>query len=114
MEKELMNKFIGGIVFLFILVLGVYTLQDYYILDKVTVNVTGKDNVCRNAGSSNDCKYIIYSESETFENTDSWLYFKFNSRDFQGKIHDGEMTLGVYGWRVPFFSMSRNIVKIYD
>lgn len=57
-------------------------------------------------------KYLVFTESEVFENTDAFWALKFNSSDIQGQIGVGETcTLRVYGWRIPFLSMYRNILE---
>lgn len=55
----------------------------------------------------------MYGEEEVFENTDSWLFLKFNSADIQNEIEEGKTNkIKVAGWRVPFFSWYRNVVSV--
>lgn len=81
----------------------------YTTADEVVVTVTGKERIT-NGDSS---KYLVFTEGETFKNTDSFFYFKFNSSDLYGKLKEGRVyRLKVYGYRVPFLSWYRNIVSI--
>lgn len=58
-------------------------------------------------------KYLVFTDIEVFENRDELFRKKFNSSDFQNEFKSNigstyEFT--VLGWRIPFFSMYRNIV----
>lgn len=78
--------------------------------DTVTVTVTGKERV----HSKDSSKYLIFTEEETFENTDYLLIGKFNSSDIYGKIKEGETyTFDVAGLRIPILSAYRNIHKVH-
>jgi hypothetical protein len=58
-------------------------------------------------------KYLIFTDNEVLENTDSLWYWKWNSSDFYNKIEAGKTyKFTVYGWRVPFMSWYRNIVEV--
>jgi len=85
----------------------------YQTSETVTFTVTDKETKVTSDGENVSSKYIVFTENETFENTDLLFGGKFNSSDIQGKLKRGETyTADVYGWRVPFFSMYRNIVVI--
>lgn len=61
-----------------------------------------------------DSKYLIFGKKEVYEDTDSLLFGKFNSSDIYGKIDPGHTyRFTVVGWRIPFFSKYRNILKIH-
>ena len=76
-------------------------------VDYVTATVTSKESVARGKGH----KYLIFTEGETFENTDSLAFWKFNSSDIYGRIKAGKRyRFKVRGWRVPMFSWYRNIL----
>jgi len=55
---------------------------------------------------------------QVYENTDSWLIFKFNSRDVQAQLATAEkrddlaVEAQVIGWRIPFFSWQPNIIAV--
>jgi hypothetical protein len=75
------------------------------ILDKERIVETGQNG-------SVSSKYLVFTDGEVFENTDSLLMFKFNSSDVQGEMQVGSLCeLKVYGWRIPFLSMYRNIAE---
>lgn len=81
----------------------------YTTATEVQFTVTEKERVV----TKNTSKYIIFTEKEVFENTDSVWYLKFNSSDIYGKLNKGETYKAkVYGFRVPFLSWYRNIVSI--
>lgn len=70
------------------------------------------ERVC-SSGENTDCKYLEFFEGEVFQNKDSFFHLKFNSSDIHSKIHKGSTcVMEVYGIRVPFLSMYRNIVDI--
>ncbi len=57
--------------------------------------------------------YLVFTKDETFSNEDSFWNFKWNSSDLHGKFqNDSTYTVQVYGVRIPFLSMYRNIVEI--
>jgi hypothetical protein len=96
-----------GAVFLF----G-YPTAYYLSSDTVEITVKDKERITTGSGENISSKFIIYSENEVFENTDSWLFFKFNSADYQNKLEVGKTyKVKVAGWRVPFLSMYRNVVS---
>lgn len=79
--------------------------------ETVTVKVTGKERIVESNGDQTSSKYLIFTQDEVFENTDSLFLFKFNSSDIYGKIEkDDTCTFVVNGWRVRFLSMYRNII----
>ena len=56
--------------------------------------------------------YLVYTNKGTFRNTDSIHYLKFTSADLQGFLAEkGSYRLTVYGFRIPIFSMYKNVVK---
>jgi hypothetical protein len=77
----------------------------------VTTRVTDKQRVCESNGGS--CKYLIYTDSGTYKDTDSMIFGKFRSSDLYGNIQRGKTyTFKVSGWRLPFFSGYPNIISI--
>lgn len=102
--------------FLYILLVAVllFGYPTAYYLSSETVDITVKDKERITIGNSENIssKFIIYSKNEVFENTDSWLFFKFNSADYQNKLEVGRTyKVKVAGWRIPFLSMYRNVVS---
>lgn len=92
---------------------GLSAMYNFGTRDIVTdVVVTDKERITTGSGDAMSSKYLVFTEHEVFENTDAFLALKFNSSDIQGQIGVGETcTLRVYGWRVPFLSMYRNILE---
>lgn len=90
---------------------GIWGLSTSYTstYQSEVLNMTSSERVC---SGSDDCKYLVYTDQGTFENTDSLWYRKFNSSDLHGRIKGG----GTYqaetvGWRIPLLSSYRNIIS---
>lgn len=83
----------------------------------VTDTVIRIDRVVKANGNKGfSSKWIVTCKNEVFENVDNFIpYFKFNSSDLNRKLTPGQTyTFKVYGWRVPFLSWYRNIVRIEE
>lgn len=79
---------------------------------EVTVTVQDKERVC---DSNRNCKYLIFTDGGTFENTDTLLNGKFDSSDVYGRIDEGKTyTFKVAGFRQGILSMYPNIIEIVD
>ena len=79
----------------------------------VTFTVEEKERIVKQSGEGVSSKYLIFTDNGVFENTDTVWYWKWNSSDVYGDLKEGEeYTVMVYGWRVPFLSMYKNIVEI--
>lgn len=101
--------------FIFALVgIAVYEIAWFSSGEEITIEVTDKERIVESDGEGKtSSKYLVFTESETFENTDVLMLGKFNSSDLQGHLKPGrKYKVKVYGWRVPFFSSYRNIVSI--
>lgn len=95
-----------------ILFWGGCNIAYYSTSEIVTIEISEKERVVGSDGNS--AKYLIFTENETFQNTDLWLIGKFNSSDIEGKLKAGKKyRVKVYGWRIPFLSMYRNIGVFY-
>ena len=80
---------------------------------KDTVRATVTDKVVKRYDDSD--KYLIFTDSETFEITDTIAYGNFRSSDVYGKIKVGETyDFTVCGWRIGFTSSYRNIVEVHE
>jgi len=79
----------------------------------VRVTVTDKESIVVSDGKTSHNKYLVYCEGEVFENTDSFIFSKYDSSDLQGKLVVGtEYTAQVAGWRIPWMSSYRNIISV--
>lgn len=99
-------KFVFILVILAILIVPV---SKYLTAENVDITITDKESI----NTKEKHKYLIYTTDEVFENTDSFLFLKWNSSDIQNKlIKDKTYTVKVAGWRIPFLSSYRNIISI--
>jgi len=108
-----MNKLITFQLFMFsLLFIIIFTLGYIYQVSTVEtahIKVIDKQRVITGSTS----KYIVFGDKESFENTDSMFHRKHDSSDVQSHFHLGcAYEVLVYGKRVPFFSIYRNIIKI--
>lgn len=109
------------------------TIAQHSDRDKYGVFVTGTERVTESDTDSEgrtevSSKYVVFTkdaetgEQMAFENTDSFMecFFggcKFDSSTIQAQLKDAEKSgkpveIEAYGWRWPFFSMYKNIVKV--
>lgn len=108
-----MAKIIAGIIVLILLFMGLNYLYYSTTIETVSVNIIDTDRIVEGSGNSTSSKYLVFTEEETFENTDCLWAGKFNSSDMQGQLSKkGSHTFVVYGWRIPFLSNYRNILKV--
>lgn len=96
---------------IFLLFFGSLAIFGYV---KSTVQDTVSDTVVKTerVQDGDSSKYIIYGRNEVYEDVDTFWFGKFNSSDFYRDIQAGHSyQFTVVGWRVPFLSWYRNIVK---
>jgi hypothetical protein len=78
-------------------------------VETVSVTITDKERVT----NGTDSRYLIFTDKEVFENTDSTWFWKFNSSDLYGRIPvNATCELTVAGHRVKFMSWYRNILEV--
>lgn len=109
--KVTVGMLVIAVTILVLLCLCISPIIAYSTDEVVTVKVTGTE-VKRYDDSD---KYIVFTESGTFKNEDSFWYWKWNSSDIQGKLKSMEgqtIKLRIYGWRIPFLSMYENVISI--
>jgi hypothetical protein len=111
----------GIIIFIGVLLVGIigYNVAWFGTGEEIEITVTDKERIVESSGSGEDqsveSKYLVFTEDETFENTDVTLLGKWNSSDVQGQLRvDRTYRVKVYGWRIGFFSMYRNITEIIE
>lgn len=110
-----MKKF--GIIFLAGVILLLALGFGFHQIVKTTeevVTVTDKERIVESNGDGDTTsKYLVFTESETFENTDALFFGKFNSSDIQGKLRkDSTYNMRVVGWRIQWLSQYRNIISV--
>jgi hypothetical protein len=97
--------------------LAIFPIFDVIILnatqDSVVFTVEKAERVTDVGGEGS--RYLIFTKTETFENTDRLVIGKFNSSDLYGTIKANQSYQAkVVGLRVPFLSWYRNIVSIKE
>lgn len=98
-----------GILLLLLLQVGFV----YGTVDQVKLTVNKAERVTTGSGDTLSSTYLIYTNSETFQNSDSIWHWKWNSSDIHGQLKEGDvLTAKVYGWRIPFLSAYRNVVEV--
>jgi hypothetical protein len=96
-----------------IAVLAVGASLPVYMGTKDTVTITVQDKERVNQGESS--RYLVFTDSEVFENTDTLLFGKFNSSDIYGRMEEGRTyEAEVVGWRIPILSAHRNILTVEE
>jgi len=110
-----MRAWIAGIILLIIVAASLNAAYSYGTARVLKIEVTDKERIV--IGGENPSSYwlVFTKDHDVLKNADSFWYFKFNSSSIQGRLKQGQTyTVKVYGWRVGFFSMYPNIVKIID
>ena len=85
-----------------------------------TITVTDKERIYKGSGDTSSSKYLVFGDDDNgnslvFENTDCFIRGKWNSSNIQGQLKEGNTyKVTVVGYRVSFFSMYQNIIKIED
>lgn len=76
----------------------------------VTATVSKSERVCF---KTKDCRYLVYTDTETFEITDT--FSRHNSADVYGKIQNGKKyEFKVIGFRSESTSKYRNIMDLKE
>ena len=85
-----------------------------------TITVTDKERIYKGSGDTSSSKYLVFGDDDNgnslvFENTDCFIRGKWNSSNIQGQLKEGNTyKVTVVGYRVSFFSMYQNIIKIEE
>lgn len=85
-----------------------------------TITVTDKERIYEGSGDTSSSKYLVFGDDENgnalvFENTDCFIRGKWNSSNIQGQLKEGNTyKITVVGYRVSFFSMYQNIIKVEE
>ena len=111
-----MNKkgFIGVIIGLLVIIVIIllFAILIHYSLKSVaitTITISDKERI----SDGDSSYYLIFTENEVFKNQDSMLHGKFDSSDVYSNLKIGQTyNVKVNWYRVPFWSMYRNILEI--
>lgn len=109
-----MKYIITTLVIIFIcILLAIPAIIAYSTDEYVKITIKEKERITDGSGQNMVSKYLVFTDGEVFENTDSVWYWKWNSSDVYNELAQGkEYTARVYGYRVPFLSWYRNIITI--
>jgi len=109
-QKEGLKKFVlsGLIIVALTSMIVTWWRIPHWTEDFVTVTINDKERVVNGESS----RYLVFTDVETFANSDDLRVGKFDSSDLYGRLQPGaRYRLRVYGWRWPFFSTYRNIIS---
>ena len=86
-----------------------YGWLEYVTKETITVTVTDKERVAdQDQGTG---KYLICTSETTYEMTDTWFYWRFDTSDEYGKLVKGDdYKITTVGIRLGFLSWYPNIV----
>jgi len=80
--------------------------------EDVTITIKSKERVTGRGGD--DSYYLVWTHGETLCVKDSLSFTTWNASDTYGQLEIGKTyKVKVAGWRIPFFSMYRNVVEVY-
>ena len=120
-RKKNTKTFFVAIMITVILVLSIgYEVIFSFNDTEYTITVTDKQRIYEGSGNTSSSKYLVFGDDENgnslvFENTDCFIRGKWNSSNIQGQLKEGNTyKVTVVGYRVSFFSMYQNIIKIEE
>ena len=102
------SKIVNACVVLFFLVIFFGFGISYRVSgEQRNITVKSKESI----GTENGHKYMVYCKGEVLSNEDSWIFLKFSSADLYNELEKGKTyKCTIAGWRIPFFSMTENII----
>jgi len=104
-----------GIVLLVVGLITASTIFNHNSVEVVTIKVDSKERITTGYGENMESKYMVYCESEVFENTDDITFGKMNSHDIQARLKPGTTyKVKVCGFRNNYLSSTRNILEILE
>ena len=120
-RKKNTKTFFVAIMIVVILVLSIGYEAIFSFNDtEYTITVTDKERIYEGSGNTSSSKYLVFGDDDNgnslvFENTDCFIRGKWNSSNIQGQLKEGNTyKVTVVGYRVSFFSMYQNLIKIEE
>lgn len=114
MSDSLSKGRVSGIIILLILTLGVIHSCAYWASSTWTgpVTVTKAERIISGSGENTHGRYMVWTDKEVFEVTDTLLFTRWDSADTYGQIQVGKTyRFKVAGWRFGCLSWNRNILE---
>ena len=113
--------FIAAVVATLTIVLGPKMFYAYGTVDTYVATVTDKERVVdpksKDKGDKEQttARYLVFTDVDTFEVTDTIWYLRFTSSTLYGKIkRDTKYRIKAYGWRFGPFNWYPNIISIQE
>lgn len=92
------------------LIVAIVIPKVFYSFNNSYMTATIKDKIVKNGNKSS--KYLIFTDKEVLQNTDSLFRGKFNSSDVYVDLEVGKTyEFHLIGWRIKFFSVYKNIIE---
>ena len=111
MNKKGQEIIIGFGILVFLVLIITPIVLSYSSAKEITITIKDKERIAE----YEDGKYLIFTENEVFENTDSFLFLKFDSSDVYNKLEVGSTYKVKVNWyRIKFLSNYRNILEILE
>lgn len=91
----------------------VLILFSMYVSSKQTVTFTVEEKIVKRYSDMD--RYLVFTDKGVFQNSDSVVFWKFDSSDIHGKLKPGHTYQAtVVGWRVRSLSWYPNIITIKE
>jgi hypothetical protein len=111
LDSKKVLAFMGSAIILWSLAAG-FALAKYAVMNSTRQTETFTVNKSERVQYDKSSKYLIFTDTGVYENTDSLFNLKFNSSDLYNQIKAGKTyTCQTWGWRVEIFSSYRNILS---
>lgn len=99
-----------------VVIVALILIVPHTFLTRAEVTGTVTDKYIKRYGDADHFFVALTAKDgniEVIEDTDNWLWLKFNSADVYQQVTVGKTyTLTVVGWRIPLFSWFRDIMGV--
>ena len=121
-KRKKRNITISMVIIVVVMLLFVVGYQAIFNFNdtEYTITITDKERIYEGSSDTSSSKYLVFGDDDNgnylvFENTDCFIRGKWNSSNIQGQLKEGNTyKVTVVGYRVSFFSMYQNIIKIEE